>query len=74
MQSATQPLTTPDARAHLLRTAMDLEVLKFSRLCHFPRDREPESVVGGSILLFKLTDREVAFALNAPLSAFPRAN
>jgi hypothetical protein len=72
-QSATQPSTAPDARARLLRNAMDFEVLEFGRLCHFLRDREPDTVVGGSILMFKLTDREVAFALNAPLSAFPPA-
>lgn len=74
MQSATQPPTTPDAHARLLRTAMNFEVLEVSRLCHLLKDREPASVVGGSILLFKLPDREVGFALSAPLSAFSRAN
>ena len=49
---------------------MDFEALEVSRFCHVLKDREPASVVGGSILLFKLPDREVAFALNPPLSAF----
>ena len=46
-------------------------MLEFGRLCHYLRAREPLEIVGGSILIFRLTDAEVRFALNAPLTAFP---
>jgi hypothetical protein len=59
---------TPETRVRLLRAAMDYEVLEFGRLCHFLRDREPDEIIGGSILLFRLTDADVNFALNAPVN------
>jgi hypothetical protein len=36
-------------------------------VCHFLRDRAPEEIVGASLLLFRLTDAEIALCLNAPL-------
>lgn len=45
---------------------MDLEILQFSRLAHFLRDREPVEVVGGSLLIFRLSDDEVARFLFGP--------
>jgi hypothetical protein len=45
---------------------MDLEVLQFSRLAHFLHAREPVQIVGGSLLVFRLTDEEVAKALFGP--------
>lgn len=66
-------VANPDAatQARLLRVAMDFEVLEFGRLRHYLRHRDPLEIVGGSILIFRLTDAEVALALNAPLAAFP---
>ena len=64
----------PDAPARLLVPRWISKYSKSARFCHVLKDREPASVVGGSILLFKLPDREVAFALNAPLSAFRERN
>ena len=60
----------PD-RARLLRAAMDYEVLEFGRLCAFLQDREPDDVIGGSILLFRLTDAEVSLALHGPVPPSP---
>lgn len=56
--------------ARLLREAMDYEVLQFGRLAHYLRDRRPDTVIGASILVFHLTDAEVAFALYAPWEQF----
>ncbi|MDD3180231.1 MAG: glycosyltransferase family 39 protein [Opitutaceae bacterium] len=62
----------PAARSLLLRDAKDYEVLQFGRLCHFLHDRTPDQVVGASLLLFRLTDAEVNFALYAPLDVVNR--
>ena len=62
---------TPASQARLVRAAMDFEVLEFGRLCAFLRNRAPEQVVGGSILLFHLTDAEVNLALNGPAPVSP---
>ena len=53
----------PQARERLVGTAMDVELLQFGRLRHFLRHRTPEAVVGGSLLVFRLTDAEVFTAL-----------
>jgi hypothetical protein len=45
---------------------MDLEILQYTRLAHFLRDREPIEIVGGSLLVFRLGDDEVARALYGP--------
>lgn len=55
------------ARQRLLQDAMDVEVLQFSRLCHHLRAREPREVIGGSLLVYSLSDAEVAAALYGPL-------
>jgi hypothetical protein len=60
------------AQAKVLRATMDYEVLEFGRLSQYLRTRSPYAVIGGSILLFHLTDREVAFALTAPWSELVR--
>lgn len=54
-----------------LRDLMDLEVLQFSRLCHALREQPPDEIVGGSLLVFHLTDAEVDAALHAPLATLP---
>jgi hypothetical protein len=59
---------TAEQRAHLRMLAMRYEVLQFGRLRHFLQDRTPDEIVGASILLFKLTDADIALALDAPLS------
>ncbi len=64
------PLSPEQVNARLF----NLEQLQFGRLCHFLNERTPDDQVGYSILLFRLTDSEVAFALDAPLDAFPRAS
>ena len=64
--SANQSAWTDAERARALQAAMDLEILQFARLCHFLRNRPPEQVIGGSLLVFHLTDTEIGAALNAP--------
>lgn len=55
----------------LVRDLMDLEMMQFGRLCHQLADREPDEVVGGSLLVFHLTDAEVAAALYGPIALAP---
>jgi hypothetical protein len=58
----------------LLQTAMDVETLQFARLCRWlDLHREPLQAVGASLLVFRLTDAEVAAALYGPLEADPGA-
>ena len=63
-------LTPEQARnadqATLFRDAKDLEVLRFGRLAWSLHYRRPDAVIGGSLLAFRLTDAEVATALNGP--------
>lgn len=60
---------TEQDRAQIRPMLQNYELLQFGRLCHFLQHREPARLIGGSILLFKLTAEEVAFALNQPLAA-----
>jgi hypothetical protein len=75
----------PPARAYLLQKTgiQDIgkflsafEEFRFARLCAFLRRREPDDQVGYSILIYRLTDREVEQALSpgspAPLVTAPR--
>lgn len=55
--------------AQLLRDAMDWETMQFARLRHHLRSRRPDEVVGGSLLVFRLTDAEVEAALHGPFEA-----
>lgn len=48
------------------------EQLLFGRLCHFLETRPPDARVGRSILIWRLSDTEVGFALSAPLSVVNR--
>ena len=61
-----------EERERLVNDAKDYETLQYGRLNHFIRHRRPLEVVGGSLLVFKLTDEEVAFALNASLADLER--
>lgn len=64
---------TEAQRAEWMRNAMLFEILQFGRVCHFLRDRRPDEIVGESILIFPLTDDEVARALASPLADAPAA-
>lgn len=64
--AARQASLTPDEQAQMSRDAMDIEILQFARLCHYLRKRESLQLIGGSLLLFKLTDQEVQQALYGP--------
>lgn len=68
--SAQHPPRDDAARARLIQDAKDYEVLQLGRLCHFVHERIPDRVLGGSLLLFRLTDAEVSFALYAPWERF----
>jgi 4-amino-4-deoxy-L-arabinose transferase-like glycosyltransferase len=65
--AATPGTSSPE----LVRDLMDLEMMQFGRLCHFLRDREPAEVIGGSLLVFQLTDAEVRAALFGPVTPAP---
>lgn len=56
-------------RRQLTQDAMDVELLQFSRLCHWLRTqgREPREMIGASLLVFNLTEAEVAAALFGPV-------
>lgn len=49
------------------------EQLQFGRLCHYLEQRPPEARAGHSILIYRLSDAEVNFALHAPLSTVDTA-
>jgi hypothetical protein len=63
---------TEAEREQLFNDAKDYEILEFGRLSYFLETRDPVEVIGGSLLVFRLTDEEVAFALNAPLDLLER--
>jgi 4-amino-4-deoxy-L-arabinose transferase-like glycosyltransferase len=50
----------------LLQAFQLFEELRLARLCSFLRSREPDDQVGYSILIYRLTDDEVAKALAGP--------
>ncbi len=68
---ARQASMSADKKAQASRDAMDIETLQFARLCHYLRPREPLQLIGGSLLLFKLSDQEVQQALYGPLDRWP---
>lgn len=51
--------------------ARTFETLQFARLCHFLGDRPPVEFIGGSLLVFHLTDAEVQRALYGPWMGAP---
>jgi len=64
---------TPDEgqRQQLMRAFLDekfllFEQLRFARLCAFLRRREPDDDIGHSILIYRLSDRDVREALYGP--------
>lgn len=61
--SATGVPADPAARKELLIEARDYEALQFARLCHYLHQREPDALIGASLLVFELSDGEVKEAL-----------
>jgi hypothetical protein len=51
---------------HMFDRLFTLEQLRFGRLCHYLRGREPDAEVGYSILVFRLTDDDILRALAGP--------
>ena len=66
-----QPVTdldgSPMSTALIESRLLAYEQLMFGRLCHFLQIREPDARAGYSILIWRLSDTEVSFALKAPL-------
>lgn len=52
------------------RTWLRYDQLRFARLCHYLRARQPDSMVGYSILIYRLTDEDLAAALRTSYSDF----
>jgi hypothetical protein len=50
----------------LVMALRNYEDLRFNRLCSFLREREPDTKIGYSILLYQLSDEDVAAALDGP--------
>lgn len=46
------------------------ELLRFSRLCRYLQSRRPDAQAGYSILIYRLTDAEVAAALTGPVKGW----
>jgi 4-amino-4-deoxy-L-arabinose transferase-like glycosyltransferase len=63
---------TAAEREQLLQDAQDYEILQFGRLTYFLETRAPDTVIGGSLLAFRLDDATVAFALHAPRAELER--
>ena len=69
--------TQPESRAELLKSTTvaqierawkRLDLLRFARLCAYLRAREPDAMIGYSILIYRLTDEEVNAAVNRSYS------
>ena len=70
-QHGDHPLS-PVERERVVNDAKDYEMLQYGRLNHYLEKREPREIVGGSLLVFKLSDEEVALALSGPLAELER--
>jgi len=77
LRALTQPFRTADAAARVdalahggidawLNIFYDYEQYRFARLAAFLRQREPDDSIGFSILVYRLTDADVARALDGP--------
>jgi hypothetical protein len=49
--------------AEILQDCSDLELMQATRICNYLRDRRPLNIIGGSILVFKLSALELQEAL-----------
>jgi 4-amino-4-deoxy-L-arabinose transferase-like glycosyltransferase len=61
------------SREEIESRLFNYEQLQFGRLCHFLEHRSVDARAGYSILIYRLSDAEVTFALKAPLSAINSA-
>lgn len=69
VKASTDPARLPPAeRLSLESAARDFESLQFGRLRRFLGAREPDVVIGGSLLAFRLSAGEVRQALYGPLA------
>jgi hypothetical protein len=59
------------ARNQITNDCRDLELLQASRVFLYLQNRTPETVIGGSLLVFSLTDAEIGEALYRPWSQPP---
>lgn len=64
--AAQRPPANEAEQEELLTNLMALEMMQFGRVSHFLHAREPEEIIGGSLLAFRLTDEEVFTALYGP--------
>lgn len=72
----------PKRRAELQREAPDAkwqqawkryDLLRFARLCHYLREREPDAMIGYSLLIYRLSPAELAAVTEGDLGALGRA-
>ena len=56
----------PEGPQQVLHLAQDYEALQFARLCAYLGNREPNTIIGGCMLAFLMSDAEVARALYGP--------
>ena len=67
LQAIVNRASSPDPHPPL-DTLKRFEDFQFARLCHFLQNQQPAAEIGYSILVFALSDQEVAAALYGPLS------
>lgn len=65
LDEAGRPLDSAAVQSRLL----DFDQLRFGRLCLFLQNRPPDAIIAHSLFVYRLTDAEVFFALNAPVEA-----
>ena len=65
--------TDSTPRETALGRLQELEHLRFGRLCAYLQSRRPDALAGYSILIFRLSDAEVARALTGPSPESPPA-
>ena len=50
----------------VLRDLSEFDALRFARLTAYLRKRNPDDVINGSVLVYKLTDAEISLAVDGP--------
>ncbi len=66
-RSLTPPHNKGDAYAHPAHHSHRRNLLRFARLCHYLRVRQPDAMIGYSILVYRLDQAELNGALNGNL-------
>lgn len=64
-QAHAQAIAT--GKDHHTRDLETFEQLRFGRLCHFLRQRQPDAIIGNTLFIYNLTEADVTLALTAPL-------